>query len=1602
MQKRVLAALLAGIMCVGSVQVFPGMVDEVKASGETLAPDEHVESTILFESDFNNVTDNYRGAFVKEAGWTAYADENYGISAGGNDVTPKYSRMRVKEKATDDKHINFWSESGESSAIIIKHVEGASDYDKVVVEFDLRLEAGVGNDNFKFYVGEVYEDNVWTRTLRDYATDSHAYMSQVYWSYHPTKGEKFNKTVKLEFDILSEDAAEVTTYVGGDKNGETKTISLNNGMLNLALAARLFQSNGNWDEGYLDNVKVTGEKVVKTYETTLFESKFDNVSGNYKGSLIEEAGWTAYGDKDYGVSAGGNNAKPKYANIKVKDDKDYTGDKHINIWADDSETNATLVKHIEGASDFDKVTVEFKLRLEAGIGKSGFAFYVGEVVEDNVWSRYLENTSQSDVAYMSQVYWSYRPTKGEMFNNTVKLVFDILSDDAAEVTAYVGGEKQGETKCIALNDGMLNLALATSVFESSSKWDEGYLDDVVVTGTKNVREEAEVATYDKVLFHSDFQADNNKAARLPELGWDGYEGSNIWLRDKNADDYELNMWTNDATELQGVYKTVDVKAADKVAVEFALRVDAAAGSDDFKFTVGALSKDYITSYMSQEYWSCDKSDSTGSNWTTVKLEFDMITDALAAVTAFVGGEQDGEAKLVHIPNGKLNLAFVANVTKVGDNTDEIYMDDVSVYAEESVVTESVLTNAGEYTLFKSNFDKVDNDNPNNSHLVSREGWDDYTGSKMWVRNKLKPDMELNMYTESSVEQAGVYKRVYTKAADKVIVDFGLRIDAGAKSENFKFAVGSLTNNKITGSMDVEYWSCDASYNTGSDWVDVRLVFEMLTDTTANVTVSVGGEQKGEAKVVTVQKGLLNLGFIANVTKVDGNYDEAYIDDVVVTGIKEKHATTVVTESLFDADFETSVSSNGSSSLKSEGWNKGSYKFDNNDDSEYDVFPNPYNLKASGTQNSKLNINTDAKGNKSLMFKSDGGAATSRIQKVIDVTYLDNFVVEFEYQTSGEVAEGSGWYGEFQLVQNPDYVWEYDDSVEPTWNEEKNAYDVPGMVNQYEKPVKGYDAVFSATSEDEMAKARVEFDVETKTVLAYTWNDETASWELLDCAGLQVEENKVYLTFMYSAKKDGYAYLDNVNIYATKEAVDGRITDVTGKTSLVEPTMLDGASVRFAEPAGIRFKGYVNKEYIKTLKYLYGDANVKYGVVIAPYDLVNDEFTIAKLGEGNYLKIEGVKIASETDKYYQFNCAMVNVKEANWGRDFAARTYIEIKKADGTTEYVYSDFDSKDNVRSLADVATRALAAGGYSGTKKEQLEAYSVAVEPLSAGSDLRIMSMNILSERADVSEDYAGIKERAKILKETVMAYNPAVIGLQEVTSNWLNAINDGDNQLGDDYVVIQGNYKGGWFGMQTITNETAIVYDKTQVEVVTGQYGYTNNYGYISFEQDDKDHTTTWAAMQTVDGSEKFLFINAHPSYYKVGEDTNGVVQQQWNQLVTFIAELKGVYGEEFGVVLVGDFNTGYGSDEYETALANNLLDGQDAVLAGLCQGGFTCDTMHSFGKHETDLYVAHGGDDAFDHIFIDKNTPVQFKKFSVVVNDDVLNMSDHYPLYADIVLK
>ena len=503
-----------------------------------------------------------------------------------------------------------------------------------------------------------------------------------------------------------------------------------------------------------------------------------------------------------------------------------------------------------------------------------------------------------------------------------------------------------------------------------------------------------------------------------------------------------------------------------------------------------------------------------------------------------------------------------------------------------------------------------------------------------------------------------------------------------------------------------------------------------------------------------------------------------------------------------------------------------------------------------------------------------------------------------------------------------------------------------------------------------------------------------------------DNNNVHITFIYSSNitnsVSSYAYLDNVNIYSMKQSVDGVFADANGQDSYLAPITLDGASVRLNTPAGIRFQGRVDKEYIDGLGYVYGTANVKYGVLIAPYDYITGEFTIDALGSGKYLKIEAEKLANEDtakqDRYYQFNCAMVNIKASNYGRDFAARTYIEISKGDGTTEYIYSDFDEKTNVRSIASVATMALSDPNsqYSNSQKNILNGYCSYSVPLSTGSDVRVMSVNILDEDADGATNALSPSDRADILLQTIGAYAPAIVGLQEVTSGWQKAFQSKTtNEVLKKYTMVGESYtQGTWWWETTVTNETMMLYDSTKVTL--------GDSAIVKFTANkDVDHTMTWAVFTTVSSNEKFIAINAHLTYDQ-NKDVK-VRDAEWQQLVSQIATLKSTYGN-IPIIIFGDFNTAYTDDEYQYAVNANLLDGQDAVLAGNAKGGFTCDTIHDYGVHANDLFEAHGTL-GFDHVFIDdsNNTAnAKFNFYSVIVNHPVLNMSDHYPIYADIVLN
>ena len=146
--------------------------------------------------------------------------------------------------------------------------------------------------------------------------------------------------------------------------------------------------------------------------------------------------------------------------------------------------------------------------------------------------------------------------------------------------------------------------------------------------------------------------------------------------------------------------------------------------------------------------------------------------------------------------------------------------------------------------------------------------------------------------------------------------------------------------------------------------------------------------------------------------------------------------------------------------------------------------------------------------------------------------------------------------------------------------------------------------------------------------------------------------------------------------------------------VVPPTLNThtGASLRLnKDSAGIRFSGSVEKNVYDQFKIDY--QNVNAGIMITPVDNISsaEDFTVENLESNNlqYAKIPAEKwnntATADTDGYYGFYCALVNLNPQNILRDFAFRTYFEYTD-NGATKTVYGNFNLNDNVRSVSSVA----------------------------------------------------------------------------------------------------------------------------------------------------------------------------------------------------------------------------------------------------------------------------------------------------------------------------
>ena len=176
--------------------------------------------------------------------------------------------------------------------------------------------------------------------------------------------------------------------------------------------------------------------------------------------------------------------------------------------------------------------------------------------------------------------------------------------------------------------------------------------------------------------------------------------------------------------------------------------------------------------------------------------------------------------------------------------------------------------------------------------------------------------------------------------------------------------------------------------------------------------------------------------------------------------------------------------------------------------------------------------------------------------------------------------------------------------------------------------------------------------------------------------------------------NGGFYPDLSAVYAAVE--EYYFVEVNAVTLRLET--VDGAAIRKAGTAGLRFSGIVGKsEYI-----------VDYGMILTVRKNVDKNAASGAVGIENFTK-EGLAAANlkyletnsgdsefrsyEEDGNVRFNIVLTNIKDSHLSWQYIARTYVTVTYKNGETRLVYSDVDFANNARSATDVADMAIAAG---------------------------------------------------------------------------------------------------------------------------------------------------------------------------------------------------------------------------------------------------------------------------------------------------------------------
>lgn len=256
----------------------------------------------------------------------------------------------------------------------------------------------------------------------------------------------------------------------------------------------------------------------------------------------------------------------------------------------------------------------------------------------------------------------------------------------------------------------------------------------------------------------------------------------------------------------------------------------------------------------------------------------------------------------------------------------------------------------------------------------------------------------------------------------------------------------------------------------------------------------------------------------------------------------------------------------------------------------------------------------------------------------------------------------------------------------------------------------------------------------------------------------------------------------------------------------------------------------------------------------------------------------------------------------------------------------------------------------------------------LAEGADLRIMSFNILAELWNDKPPVAG---RDTNVARILYCYRPDVVGLQEVTAVWYDAL---DN-------LMEGTYA---FAVRTIPSGgpdySTLMYNTETVELLDS--------GCTVYSQGNSPllRNLTWGYFRRKSDGTTFIVTSTH---WDLG--SNAAMQQvQAVENAKLINELVAKY--KCPVFSTGDYNQAETSYDFKGFMAATGMQDPKYTADVISRA---CKTTHTRGSKPSASAAV-----CIDHIATSAGVDVRY--YNTLFCSAAIDASDHCPIYIDVKLK